>query len=592
MGGEAVLVAAVTVLSLVLLVSGRVSLDAIGIGLILLLVAAQQVPLGRALEGFGNATVVTLSGLYVIGEGLTRTGAMSFLARLVLRLSGGSPTRLLLVLCFTTAAFSAVASNTAVILVFLPLAIGLARDLGVPVSRLLMPMAFASIFGGTLTLIGSSINLLTSGAAQSLGAPALGMFEMTPIAVPLCLVGVPLTVLLARRLLPDRSSLSAALAATPSREFVTELRVGPASPLVGRPVQQALGEEKVAPLFLVREERMVWPPFEDETVQPDDVLMLRGEVDRLLDLGERLQLQGLGDTRFDPHTMVLFELAVAPRSTLVGRRVGDLHLWRDFGVIVVAVLRGGHHYRERASQMALEPGDVLLVSGPEEAQLRLRQSMDFYLLQRLGEKPLLPGHGRRALAILGGVVLLFSLGGFGLERYLPIPLVALAGAVAMVVAGCLTTRRAYRAIDWPILVFVVGALALGEAMESSRLAESLASGVVGAMSGLGPAWVASGLLLIGTLLNQLTSPYAVTVLLTPIALATAQSLGLEDARPLLLAIAFAGSNAFATPMGHQVNLMVLGPGGYRYADFLRLGLPLCLFFWAFVSLALGLTLRG
>ncbi len=588
MGLDAILVAAIALLSLALLVSGRLSLDLIGIGLILLLVFSQQVGAGDAIAGFGNPTVVTLGGLYVIGEGLTRTGAMAFLGRYVIRMSGGNPRRLLLVLCGTAALVSAFASNTAVILVFTPLAIGLSRDLDIPVSRLLMPMAFASIFGGTLTLVGSSINLLTSGAAEAYGAAPLGMFELTPIALPLCLVGVPLTVFLASRLLPDRRSLSAALASTPAREFVTELTVGPTSPLVGRPVRQALGEEQVEPLFLVRDERMIWPPFDDASIEAQDVLMLRGPVERLVDLGERLELQMHGDTRFDPHTMVLFELAVAPRSTLAGRRVRDLHLWRDFGVIVVAVLRGGHHYRERASQMILQPGDVLLVSGPEESQLRLQGSMDFYLLQRIGEKPVLQRHGRRALWILAAVVLLFSLGGVGLAKALPIPMISLAGAVAMVTAGCIRSRRAYRAIDWPILIFVVGALALGEAMKESKLADAMASGIVGLTSGMGAAAVASALLLAGTLLNQLTSPYAVTVLLTPIALATASSMGVEDPRPFLLAIAFAGSNAFATPMGHQVNLMVLGPGGYRYTDFMRLGLPLCLFFWLFVSGALFL----
>ncbi|MBC8327884.1 MAG: SLC13 family permease [Planctomycetes bacterium] len=592
MGLDALLVAAIAVLSLALLVSGKLSLDLIGLGLILVLVFSGQVEARSALAGFGNGTVVTLAGLYVIGEGLTRTSAMAFLARLVLRLSGGSPTRLLLVLCCATALISAVASNTAVMLVFLPLAIGLSRDLGIPVSRLLMPMAFASIFGGTLTLVGSSINLLTSGAAEAYGAAPLGMFEMTPIAAPLCLVGVPLTVYLARKLLPDRSSLSVALAAAPTPEFVTELTVGGSSPLIGRPVSQSLGLEKVEPLFLVRDERMIWPPFRKEVVEPGDVLMLRGPVQRLLDLGSRLELQMHGDTRFDPHTMVLFELAVAPRSTLAGRQVRDLHLWRDFGVIVVAVLRGGHHFRERASQMILRPGDVLLVSGPEESQARLRSSMDFFLLQGIAEKPVLKAHGRRALWVLAAVVALFSLGGLGLSEWLPIPMVSLAGATAMVLAGCLRARRAYRAIDWPILIFVVGALALGEAMKTSALADSLAHGIVKLMSGLGPAAVASGLLFVGTFLNQLTSPYAVTVLLTPIALATAGSLGLEDPRPFLLAIAFSGSNAFATPMGHQVNLMVLGPGGYRFSDFLRLGLPLCLFFWVFVSVGLALATPG
>ena len=594
MGADAWFVAFLCVSSLALLVTGKASLDVVGLGLMIALVVADIVDLPTAMGEFGNSAVVTLAGLYVIGEGLTRTGAFDFVGRRVMAVSGGSPTRLLLTLCFLTAALSAVASNTAVMLVFIPIAVGLANDLHIPTSRLLIPMAFSSIFGGTLTLVGSSINILASGAAVQDGADPIGMFEMTPVAAPLALLGVLLTVFLARRLLPDRHSLTAALAAAPPREYVTELSIAPDSLLVGKRVGETFQDSKIRFLFMARGQRMIWPPLEDQHLEEGDVLMVQGDARQLVELQRREGLRALEDARHDPRTMTVFELAVSPHSQLLGRRIGDLPLWRDYRTLVVAVLRGGyHHIHKRAADLSLRMGDLLLVCGAEGAQERLQSSSDFYLLSSPHRGLQLGRFERRALAVLGVVVAALSLGSImGLARYLPIPFVAVGGAVAMVATGCLTAQRAYRAIDWPILIFIAGALTLGRAFGRTGLAEYLAEGVADALMDLGPAAVVSGLLLLGTVLNQFTSPYAVTALLIPIALAAAKTLGVADVRPFVLAIAFAGSNAFATPLGHQVNLMVMGPGGYRYGDFVRLGLPLCLYFWAFVSVLLALTAGG
>jgi len=587
-------VAFLGIASLALVVAGKASLDVVGLALIAALVLSGVVESTAALGEFGNATVVTLAGLYVIGEGLTRTGAFGFVGRRVLAFSGGRPTVLLLTLCLLSAALSAVASNTAVMLVFIPIAIGLSNDLRIPASRLLIPMAFASIFGGTLTLVGSSINILTSGAAVQYGAAPIGMFEMTPIAAPLALSGVLLTVLLARRLLPDRHSLTAALAATPQREYVTELAIAPTSRLAGQRLGEVFADAKVQVLFLAREQELLWPPLRNEILRGGDVVMVQADVQRLVELERREGLQALDDARHDPRSMTVFELSVAPNSRLIGQRIGDLPLWRDYATLVVAVMRGGrHNIRQRASQLSLRLGDLLLVCGDEGAQRKLQSSADFFPLSGPHGELRLGRFAGRALGILVAVVAALSAGSaVGWGHLLPIPLVALGGAVAMVATGCIKPQQAYRSIDWPILIFIAGALALGQAMDRTGLAAHLAKGVTGSMMGLGPAAVVSGILLLGTILNQFTSPYAVTALLTPVALAAATSLGVADVRPFVLAVAFAGSNAFATPLGHQVNLMVMGPGGYRYADFVRLGLPLCLYFWVFVSVALAWQANG
>lgn len=588
---EKIIVAGLAVVSLVLLITGRARIDAVGLALVGSLVLTGILDLGTALGGFSNPTVVTLAGLYVIGEALTRTGAFDFVTRSLLKAKGGGPTRLIVILCYTAAFLSAIASDTAVVLVFIPIAARLSRDLKIPLSRILMPLAFSSILGGTVTLVGSSINLLTSGSAQQSGAEAFGFFTMTPVGLPLTLVGVPLVVWLTGRLLPDRQSLTSALASTPNREYVTEVSVGPESPWIGKTVREATEARGVRALFLVRKGRIVWLPIQEEVVAEGDVLMLQGDVTKLAELTARQGVQVVEDTRFDPQTMHLIELGVTPGSHLVGRRIRDLPLWRDYRVLAVAVLRGRQHVRKRMGNMFLRHGDLLLVCGDQDAQERLQGSSDFHLLLQPSQPVAARKNGPRALAILAGIIAGFTLMPLlGWEKLVPIPIVALVGAMVMIWAGCLTPRRAYRAIDWPVLILVAGALALGKALEKTGLAEQAAQLVVAGTQDYGAAVALSGLLLVGTLLNQFTSPYAVAVLLTPIAIATANSLGVDDPTPFLVGIALAGSNAFATPLGHQVNLMVLGPGGYEYRDFLRVGLPMCLFYWLFASAALAIWL--
>jgi len=480
--------------------------------------------------------------------------------------------------------------------------VGLARKTGIPASRLLMPLAFSTLLGGMCTLIGTTTNLIVSGVAEDQGQAALGMFEMTALGVPLALVCILFMALFARRLLPVRQSLTASMATGTQREYVTELVIGPTSRLVGRRYQDAFAGAGAELLFFVRGEAMHWPPYFDETIRVGDVVMLRGNVIDLAELQERLGLKYVNDLRFDPRSMAFFELAVAPRSSMVGRKVGDLQLYRDYGAVVVAVLRAGHHIRERASDLVLRPGDLLLVCGDDASLQKLRASTDFYLLTGdSAMKVRLRGRARRALAVAFGVVALFAGNSLLGWSWIPLPLASLAGGAAMVAAGCLTPRRAYRSIDWAILVFIIGTLALGKAMEHTGAASFFAAGIVETLSGMGPVAVISGLVGICIVFNALIAHSAVAVLLTPIAIEAAHAyqltMGLDAGDPyaqaimraFILAIAFGGSICFATPIGHQVNLMVYGPGGYRYADFLRLGLPVSLVAWAIVSVGLPLV---
>jgi di/tricarboxylate transporter len=611
MGIEGVLALALVAAILVLLVTEKASIDAIGIGLLVVLIGAGQILrffdptfdpatqlLGPedAMSLFGNSAVLTIAALYVMGEGLSRTGAVEFFARTVLRISEGRERRVILAVALMAGVTSAFLNNTAVVLVFIPVLVDMAQKTGIAVTRLLIPMAFATILGGMCTLVGTSTNLLVSEMAADAGYEPIGMFELSPVGVPLLFIGVIFIATFARKLLPSRQSLSAMLAGSNHREYVTELQIGPKSPLRDRTYKEAFADVRADLLFFARGEEMVWPPYFNETIEEGDVVMLRGTVDHLAGLQDELGLKLFNEARFDPKSMQFFELAVSPHSPMVGRTIGDLHLWRDYGAITVAVLRNNQHIRERASKQVLQPGDLLLVCGEESSQTRLRASTDFFLLTGAHNWVMLRGLARRSLIITVLIMIAFSVISLTHNNNL-IPFAALTGAVAMIASGCLTARRAYRAIDWPILLFMIGTIGLGRAMENTGAAAVVAEGLVHGLQGFGPIAALGGLALLGSVMSSMVSNQAVAVLLTPIAIGAAETIahdqgldpgsgqGLAITRAFILAIAMSASVCFATPIGHQSNLMVYGPGGYQWKDFLKIGIPVSLI--ALIGIIIG-----
>jgi len=600
MSWQAYLVFGLTLLMLVALVSGRVRVDAIGLGLMIALVAAGIISYETAVEGLGNKAILTIAGLYVVGEGLTRTGAVEFVARFLMRVTGGSARRTIFLTCSVAALISSVLNDTAVVLVFIPLLLEIGRTSGVSPSHLLMPLSFCSLLGGMNTLIGTSTNILVSGTAEQMGQPPLGMFEMTPLAAVLCLLGILYMTWLAPILLPRRESLSAMLGSSDAREYLTELVIGANSPLVGRALPNVIGRIRARLVFYVRKEAIVWGPFDGHSLQAGDVLMLRGSVDEIAALESELDLKHVAGQRKGQKDMSFFELAISPHSPLVGRRAEELQLWRDYGAVTVAILRAGQHIKERLSKLHLRAGDLLLVLADEDAENRLQSSNDFYLVTGTTKAIKLRHRGRRALLVAAAVVVLFALTSLVKLPWLPQPFVALLGAFGMITTGCVTPRRVYRTIDWPILLFIAGTLALGKGMEVTGAGTHVAESIVHLLAEHGEAAILSGFVLLCLVLNTLIGHSAVAVLLTPIAIRTAQGMAAAEGlapddpqatgflRACILAIAFGGSLCFATPVGHQVNLMVLGPGGYRYGAFVRLGLPLSLLAWVVVSIGLPL----
>lgn len=576
---DLILIGVITLAAVTLFASGRVRLDLVALLVLVALALSGLVTPEEAVSGFSNPATVSVLAMLILSGGLTRTGAVANLGRTIARLGGRSEARLCLVVMAVGAVLSAFVNNTAVVAVLMPLTLRLAGDAGVPPSRLLMPLSFASVLGGTMTLIGTSTNLLVDALARREGLAGFTMFEFTPLGVILAAVGLVYMLLVGRRLLPaHRPRELTELYAV--REYLTEIGVAEDSDVVGRSLSE-VDLDGVEVLGIFRgDRRIAWPAA--VAIQPADLLLVHGSIAALVRLKERPGLTlkpevEVGDEQLTSEDVVLAEVLIAPNSRLRGRAPREIFFRHRFGLTILAIRRQDSSLRERLSDVRLSVGDTLLVQGLRRDLAELSRDPNFLLLGEVDAA--VPRRGRVWVAI-GIMVAVTSLAALGVW---PILVTAVAGAVAMVVTGCLTMQEAYDSVDWSVICLLGGIIPLGLALEHSGAARLLADATLSTVGGLGPAAVLSAFYLLASLLTELMSNNATAVLLSPIAVATAGGLGV-DPRPFLVAVAFAASASFMTPIGYQTNLLVYGPGGYRYSDYVRIGGPLNVVCWILAAL--------
>lgn len=572
--------------SLVFLVFEILSIDLVGIVIILVLSITGVLAPGDAVAGFSSRAVLTVGSLFIVGEGILRTGAVGFLARRLIDLSKGEAKAILFLTIIAVGVVSMFLNNTPVVIVFIPLLLGIASEQHIFPSKLLIPLSYASILGGSCTLIGTSTNILVSTIAEGHGYPPIAMFELTPVGIVLFLVGALYLMTLGRKLLPEHKTLTTQAPGGGLREFVTEVEVLWGSEAVGKPVREVFAPTGPLVLALVRGEEMVWPPFKDVKVREGDLYILQGNVNDIAALegreGVRI-LPGLidGRFRFEPKSMSFVELVVPPDSVCVGSRVRDLGLRRKADLVPIALMRGGRHIRAKVSDLVIRPGDVLLAFGSAEGVSEVSEGRDFLLMEGIHETFINRRRAPVAGSILGLVMLGLSTG------LVPMEMAAIGGAFLMIITGCLTPAQAYRSVNWPILILVAGTLALGQSLDVTGASARIAEPLVWVGVKWGP-WAALGALYLATsAITAVLTNNATAVLLVPIALSLASSLGV-DARPFLIAVAFSASAAFATPLGYQTNLLVYGPGGYRFGDFFKVGAPLTILLWIVATLMIPL----
>ncbi|HSK40731.1 MAG TPA: SLC13 family permease, partial [Arenibaculum sp.] len=442
----------------------------------------------------------------------------------------------------------------------------------------------AAIFGGTCTLIGTSTNLVIDGIVQRLGLPAFGIFEITGFGVVMAAIGMVYLVLLGDRLLPDRQTVAGILSNQPQRQYLTEVIVPPHSALIGR----TLAEAKLANLSgarvidVVRNDNSLRREIDGVRLEAGDRLVMKTGVAGLMDLREHAGLTFDGALQeVATRQTVVVEGIVGPRSSFVDHRLVEFNLRRRYGLYIIAVHRQGVNLRDKFEQVRIEVGDTVLLEGSAEGIRRLVEAGDLINLTRPEH---VPTRRSRAPIAVGAVLAVVLLAAFDV---MPIAGLALVAAVLVVVAGCIDRDQAYRTIEWRILFMIYGMLALGVAMEKTGAVRLVAEAVVSAIGDLGPLVALSILYLFASALTEVVSNNAVAVVLTPIAVAMADQFGI-DARPFVVAVMFGASASFATPIGYQTNTFVYGAGGYRYMDFVRIGLPLNLLFWAVATFLIPL----
>lgn len=524
-----------------------------------------------AVAGFGNSGLITIAALFVVVSGLVHTGAMTLVTRPLLgrpKSLGSAQMRLTI----PVAALSAFLNNTPVVAMFMPVVEDLCKRTGYSPSKLYLPLSYASICGGICTLIGTSTNLVVNGQMISrAGRPGMGMFEITWIGIPCAVVGLTYILIGSRWLLPDRRP-AISLSDDP-RQYTVEMVVAPGGALVGQTIEDA-GLRNLPGLYLVeivRESHVLTAVGPKEMLHESDQLVFVGILDSVVDLQRMRGMKPATNQAFKLNaprtTRSLIEAVVSDRCPVIGKSIREGRFRNRYNAAVIAVARGGTRVTGKIGDIVLRAGDTLLLEAQASFADDMRHASDFFLVSRVeNSAPLRHDRAWVALGVLGVMVALATAG------VLDMLAASMLAAGFMILLRCCTGPEARRSIDWPVLIVIGAALGVGEAMETSGAAGFIAQHFIG-LAGGNPWLVLLFVYLITTAFTELITNNAAAVLVFPIALLASQTLGV-DFMPFVITIMVAASASFATPIGYQTNLMVYGPGGYKFSDYLRFGLPL------------------
>ncbi len=541
------------------------------------------------LSVFSNGAPITVACMFVLSAGLERTGVIDVMGKFFARVAGKSELRVLLVMMTMVALLSAFVNNTPIVVVFLPIVLAHARATGLRASKLLIPLSFASILGGTCTLTGTSTTLIIDGVAQDYGQRAFGMFEVTRLGIVYLLVGFVYILFIGRKLLPSRSSLSELIDPDQTREVLTQFQVEPGSPLVGKTLVDSLLKTypKARVLEVRRRGRSLDVPIDELVIFEKDklLLILHGQAFKELRKDPGVTFEGQNElqiTQVETRELKLLEGIIGPRSQMVGKTLKEIGFRRNFGINVLAIHRQGVNLHDSLNKVRLAFGDTLFMEGEPETFRRLQEQKDFVSLSETSE-PLIE---RKKVRLGVGIALAFIIGAtFDL---LGIPALAILAALSMILTRCVTAQQAYESIQWNILFLIFGMLALGMAMDQSGAAQQLVGGIMSLCGDFSPFVILAIVYLLSSTLTELISNNAVAALLTPIVIGIAEKISWQgeigvDARPFIVALIFGCSASFATPIGYQTNTYVYGAGGYKFTDFPRVGVPLNLVLWVVAS---------
>ena len=571
---------AILVVAIVLLITERIRNDIVAVLIILALYITGVLDSGDALAGFSSEPAIVVAAIFVLSAALHQTGLSDMIGGWIGRLAGRSYTRSIAVIMPSVALFSAFTHHLTTTAVMLPVTLNLARERDIPASKLLMPLSFAASLGTTITIIGAPAFLIASAVLQQAGRPGLGIFSIAPIGLSLSLVGTVFMLLVGRFLLPARGGSEEASNRFRLDEYFTELTILPDSPFLDKTVEEVEADDRYQFKVVgwLRDGRRLPRPFQARRLRESDVLLVRTTPEQIVAIRQESGVELHPVTQYgakDASTNgqdkdiadMLVQAVVAPGSDLVNRTIGNIDFRQRYGAIVVGIWRKRGWLQQEMARIKLREGDVLVLQGDQEALARVARDRAFLMLVPFqGEARL------RRKAPLAGAIMLATIVVAALNL-MTIEMAALAGAVAMVLSGCISIRQAYRAVDARIFVFIAGAIPLGAAMQSSGTSDLLAGWLQGAVGGWSQTVILLALFTTVALLTQLMSDAATTALFAPVAVALAQALH-HPPEAYVVTVAMAAVAAFLTPIGHHGNLLVYGPGRYQFGDFVRVGTPL------------------
>jgi di/tricarboxylate transporter len=569
------LVTLILIVAMLLLITEKVPVDLTSIGIIVVLAITGILTPTEAIAGFASPAVITVAAMFLISNGMIRTGAVRFISQKIVDYSRGRPTLAIFLILVIVAMASAFINNTPVVVLFIPIILSLGCKLDFSPSKVLIPVSYASILAGTCTLIGTSTNIIISDLSASHGFGSLGMFELSPLGVPIALLGLIFLMFAAPRLMPNLHNPVCELKDPDHRRYLAELQIPRGSQIIGENPKSYFSQKypDLEVLELIRYSHVYYPDRDKVNIAPDDLLLVKGSANDLVEIlhGDLVELpMAEQDLNFDTDKKesLIVELIIPPQSSLLGERLVASRLGRDPDIHIIAIKRRELHYAEpKVKDIRLQIGDILLVRLPESSLDRLRGGADFIIVEDVHHELVHKRLAGRAFLIFGAMIVA---AGTGMADILTC---ALAAAFLMILTGCLQLRDAYRAMDGRVLLIIIAMIAMSAALEKTGASAFYAGAFLNLLRGLSPAYVLGGLILLTSISTHVLSNNATAILLLPIAIAAAQGLGV-DPKPFIVAVCFGASACFATPIGYQTNLLVYGPGGYRFSDYLKLGIPL------------------